>query len=99
MQDIWGCRYVDKSFIDDFLRNKDNPDYKRLIMVLREFMSERYIEYPELIEVRPVEGALRRAKVSKDAKLITSYVTLMENREQRERVMGMAMDLNNIGAR
>ena len=89
MTNDWNCRFVDKSFVTDFLEHKDDKNYQRLLMVLRQYFDEDASLFPELTKQQAKKWVIRHYRDDYDSKLMSCYTTLMVNREQRKRIFSV----------
>ena len=89
MNHNWNCRYADKSFVEEFLAQKEDISHQKLLMVLRGFLSEGWEYFPELTERQAVDWILKYARDSYDSVLMSAYVSLMTNHGQRLSVFGV----------
>ena len=89
MEKVWGCRYADKTFVEEFLEHGGDVDYARLLMVLQDYLDEGTEFFPELTKMQAKEWVLRRCRAKQDAVFMSAYVSLMTNHSQRLRVLGI----------
>ena len=88
MNNIWECRLVDGSFVDEFLAHKSNPYHQKLLLVLWNYLNEGVEDFPELTRKQAVSWLLRRARDSGDKLFMAGYATLMTNHDQRKCIFG-----------
>ena len=88
MEDDWDCRYPDKTFIEEFLLNKDDIRYQKLLIVLRDFIDEGILFYPELTRRQAIDWALKRARNKQDSVLMSAFQSLTVNHKQRMLIFG-----------
>ena len=89
MNHNWSCRYADKSFVEEFLAQKEDISHQKLLMLLRGLLSEGWEYFPELTERQAVDWILKYARDSYDSVLTSAYVSLMTNHGQRLSVFGV----------
>ena len=86
MHATWDCPYVDKAIIEEFIANKDDVRYQKLLLVLDKFINKGLEMFPELTKAQANDWILNRARDKKEITHITSYLQLLGNNEQRKRI-------------
>ena len=86
MENYWNCRFVDKAFVIDFIEHKDDKNYQKFLMVLREYLDKDVSLFPELTPQQAKEWAITKYRNKYDLTLISCYTTLMANIAQRKRI-------------
>lgn len=86
MENYWNCRFVDKAFVIDFIEHKDDKNYQKFLMVLREYLDKDVSLFPELTPQKAKEWAITKYRNKYDLTLISCYTTLMANIAQRKRI-------------
>ena len=82
---VWRCRYIDKAFVDDFMRNKNDPNHKKWLLILKNFIIKGIEDFPELTEFQAIIWTLIMSRDSYDKVLIAGFTSLLGNPEQRDR--------------
>ena len=89
MRDVWRCPSPEKSVIDDFLSNRTEESYQRLILILRHFLDMGTEMFPELTGRQAVDWVLRRIRDKDEVVEMAAFLTLMGNFSQRRRIFGV----------
>lgn len=89
MENDWNCRFIDKSFVTDFLEHKDDENYQRLLMLLRQYLDKDVSLFPELTKQQAKRWVISHYRDKYDSKLMSCYTTLMTNMEQRKRIFSI----------
>lgn len=87
MEKDWFYRYVDYDFVKKMLANKDNPMWRRALLVLRKVMDDGLERFPELNRQNAVRW-VKTYRPASDIKAIPAYCSLMANNSQRQRIFG-----------
>lgn len=85
---IWHCPFVSKEVIDEFLAHAEDVSYQKLLMVLRKFIDRGLEMFPELPRCQAVK-LVKKARDEKEITHIHSFMSLMENKFQRQRLFGI----------
>ena len=89
MRDAWRCPSPEKSVIDDFLSNRTEESYQRLILILRHFLDMGTEMFPELTGRQAVDWVLRRIRDKDEVVEMAAFLTLMGNFSQRRSIFGV----------
>ena len=89
MREVWECRFVDGSFVNEFLEHKSDPYHQKLLLVFWNYLNEGVEDFPELTRRQAVLWMLKRARDSGDKVFIAGYAALMTNHDQRKRIFGV----------
>ena len=87
MENDWFYRYMDYDFVREMLTNKDNPMWRRALLVLRKVMDDGLKRFPELNRQTAVRW-VKTYRPESDIKAIPAYCSLMANNSQRQRIFG-----------
>lgn len=87
MEKDWFYRYMDCDFVEAVLANKDNPMWRRALLVLRKVMDDGLERFPELERQTAVRW-VKTYRSASDIKAISAYCSLMANKSQRQRIFG-----------
>jgi len=89
LENDWKCRYADLTFVEEFLVNKTDDRYLRLLRVLQDFMYEGTEFFPELTKRQAIDWIIKSRRDKNDSIMMSSYVSLLANHSQRLRIMGV----------
>lgn len=86
--EYWGHRLVDKGFIMDFLRMRNDPDHRKAFRLIREFMDKDLALFPELTPKQAMEWMVRDNRDSKEEILLFALLSLLANHKKRREIFG-----------
>ena len=89
MENDWNCPFVSRSLVEELLNNKNNVKYQKLLLVLKKFISKGLELFPELTQRQAIEWVLKRSRDPKEAVHIGTFMTLLENTKERQRIFGI----------
>ena len=84
----WGCRLVDKGFVTEFLEHKDEENYKKALLLYREFMDEDTEYFPELTKKQANRWIVRNNRYSFDFTAMSAFQSLLTNHQHRFEILG-----------
>ena len=85
---VWGCRLVDKAFITEFIEHKDEDDYKKALLLYREFMDEDTAYFPELTKKQANQWVIRGNRNRFDFTAMSGLQSLLINHKHRYEILG-----------
>ena len=89
MVNDWNCRFIDKSFVIDFIEHKNDKNYQKFLIVLRKYLDKDVNLFPELTKEQAKKWVINQYRDKYESKLMSCYTTLMANREQRKRIFSV----------
>lgn len=84
----WGCRLVDKDFVTEFIEHKDEENYKKALLLYREFMDEDTEYFPELTKKQANRWIVRNNRYSFDFTAMSAFQSLLINHKHRFEILG-----------
>lgn len=88
LYDLWECRLVDEDFIIEFMRHKDERDYRIAFKLLQEMMNEDTKYLPELTQQQANEWVIKRIRDRSDFTAMSAYISLLTNHKHRQEILG-----------
>lgn len=88
LYDAINCRYVDKAFIKVILKNKDNPNYRKLLVAFRKAIYSDCALFPELTVTQSKSWVIDRWRDPYDTTLIMGWHSIIINEAKRKEIMG-----------
>lgn len=88
MEYDWGCRYVDKRFIEECLEHKDDENYRKMIQYYLELVKEPLKYFPELTREQAVNWIIRRHSCKVNRDVLSGYQSLFINHIHRYEIFG-----------
>lgn len=83
----WSCRYIDEEFVKKILENQNDPEWRKVLLVLRRIVDEGLELFPEMNREMAVLW-LKPYRRKFDSISIAAYCSLMENDVARQCVFG-----------
>lgn len=84
----WECRLVDKAFITEFIEHRDEDDYKKALVLYREFMDEDTAYFPELTKKQAIQWIIRDNRHEFDFTAMSAFQSLLINHKHRFEFLG-----------
>lgn len=84
----WGCRLVDKAFITEFAEHKNEENYKKALLLFRDFMDEDTVYFPELTKKQANSWIIRRSRAKFDFTAMSAFQSLLINHRHRHEILG-----------
>lgn len=88
MTDMWKCRFVEEAFVTNILRHKEQPEWRKALLVLQEMLYSERASLPELDGELAIYWSWSYRDKKADAVLASAYCSLLANDTQRKRVFG-----------
>lgn len=85
---VWNCRYVDKEFVEEFMRCKYDNRYKKAIFLYKEVVEEGVCYIAELMKIQSSAWIIRNCIIKEQRVQISAYQSLMMNCQYRKRLFG-----------
>ena len=82
------CRLVDKAFVTEFLEHKDDKNYQRALWMLRSYIDEDLVYFPELTRRQAVDWMLKENRNSYDRIVLSALQSLLVNHKKRKELFG-----------
>lgn len=83
----WECRYVDAALVKDFLEHRDDPMWRRALLLLRRVMDGDIDLYPELDRKMAIQW-IKTYRLPSDINAAAALCCLLTNETQRLRIFG-----------
>lgn len=77
------CRYVDKTFVTEFMEHGNEVNYQKALILLQQLLDEGQEYFPELTGEQAEEWIIRGSRDSFDYIEISALVSLLTNKKQR----------------
>lgn len=84
----WGCRLVDRAFITEFTQHKDDENYKKALLLFRDFMDEDTAYFPELTKKQANRWIIRNNRDEFDFTAMSAFQSLLINHKHRYGILG-----------
>lgn len=84
----WGCRLVDKAFITECTEHKNEVNYKKALLLYREFMDEDTAYFPELTKKQAIQWMIRGNRRRFDDTAMGAFQSLLTNHKHRFEIFG-----------
>ena len=88
MSDMWKCRFVEESFVSNILSHKEQPEWRKALLVLQEMLYSERAALPELDGELATYWSWSYRDQKADAVRVSAYCSLLANDTQRKRVFG-----------
>lgn len=88
LEDIWGCRYVDREMIREFREHCAEISYQKALLIFRRMIDEETEYFPELTRRQVKEWIVRRVCGREDRTRISGYASLLGNLTKRLELLG-----------
>jgi hypothetical protein len=88
LYEIWNGRYVDQSFVDEFMQNRDRAEYKKALVVMRNFMDSETVYFPELTKKQAEKFVIWNYLETDDVIAMCAFQSLMINHRHRMELFG-----------
>lgn len=88
LKEDWNCRLVDKTFVVEFMQNKDKAEYKKALVLFREIMDAPLIFFPELTRRQAIDWVIRANRNCFDRITMSAFQSLLINHKQRMKLLG-----------
>lgn len=88
MSDIWSCRFVEESFVSNILIHKEQPEWRKALLVLQEMLCSERTSPPELDRDPALYWNWLYRNKKANAVRASAYCSLLSNDMQRKRVFG-----------
>lgn len=82
------CRLVDKAFITECTEHKNETDYKKALLLYREFMDEDTVYFPELTKKQAIRWMIRGSRCQFDYTAMGAFQSLLTNHKHRFEIFG-----------
>ena len=82
------CRYVDKTFVTEFVEHGKDLNYKKALILLERLLDKGQEYFPELTGKQADEWIIRRKRDEFDRVAISAFSSLMTNKKQRNEIFG-----------
>lgn len=84
----WGCRLADKAFITEFAEHKNETDYRKALLLYREFMDEDTAYFPELTRKQAIRWMISGNRCKFDLTAMSAFQSLLTNHKHRLEILG-----------
>ena len=88
MTDMWKCRFVEESFVSNILSHKEQPEWRKALLVLQEILYSEPAALPELDGELAIYWSWSYRDQKADAVMASAYCSLLANDTQRKCVFG-----------
>lgn len=88
LDEDWRCRLVDKAFITEFTEHKHEDNYKKALLLYREFMDEDTAYFPELTKKQAIRWMIRDNRNQFDFTAMSAFQSLLTNHKHRLEILG-----------
>lgn len=88
MEHDWGCRYVDKRFVEECLVHQNEERYKKVIQYYLELVEDPLRYFPELTREQAVDWIIRRHGRKVNRNVLSAYQSLFINHAHRYDIFG-----------
>lgn len=89
LDDIWKLRYCSADFIADFLRNKEEMRYKKLLCLFQKLVDEDLVFFPELTRKQTLQWVSKNICDKERKTRLEAFGSLMVNKRLRYDVFGV----------
>ena len=87
MEHDWQCRYADAALVEDILEHRDDPVWRRALLLLRRVMDGDIDLYPELDRKMAISW-IKTYRLPSDINATAALCSLLTNEKQRNRIFG-----------
>lgn len=88
LYEIWNCRYVDKSFVTEFLLHRDSIVYQKALLLFRSILDADAVYFPEFTPHQAHAWLLERYRDRTDRTIMSAYQSLLVNHRHRKELLG-----------
>ena len=88
LENDWDCRYVDQTLVTEYMKHKDEKEYQRAVLLLREFMDEDFRYFPELTHEQASQWIIQERRSHFDSIARSALASLLVNRRHRMDLFG-----------
>lgn len=82
------CRLVDKAFVTEFLEHRDDKNYQKALWMLRSYIDEDLVYFPELTRRQAVDWMLKENRNRYDRIVLSALQSLLVNHKKRKELFG-----------
>lgn len=82
------CRYVDETFVTEFMEHGNEADYQKILILLQQLLDKGQEYFPELTGEQADEWIIRESRDSFDYIEISALASLLTNKKQRNIIFG-----------
>ena len=87
MEHDWQCRYADSVLVEDILEHRDDPMWRRALLLLRRVMDGDIDLYPELDRKMAIQW-IKTYRLPSDINAAAALCSLLANEKQRICIFG-----------
>lgn len=84
----WNCRFVDKSFVEEFLEHEQDERYRKALILYRELLDADTEWFPELTKKQANRWWIKDIRAKFDFTAMSAYQSLMSNHKHRMELFG-----------
>ena len=88
IETVWKSRYVDKEFVDEFMKYKHDNRYKKAIFLYKEVVEDVFQYFPELTKKQASKWIIQNCITKAERVQISAYQSLMMNDQYRKKLFG-----------
>lgn len=88
LEQVWGCRLIDKEFITEFMNHREDINYKRALLFYRKIMDKDTYYFPELTREQANQWVIRSNRRKFEFTAMSAFQALLINHEYRYEVLG-----------
>ena len=88
LREIWDCRYVDKSFVTEFLLHRNSIVYQKAVLLFRSILDADAVYFPEFTPHQANTWLLERYRDKEDRTIMSAYQSLLINHRHRKELLG-----------
>lgn len=88
IETVWKSRYVDKEFVDEFMKYKHDNRYKKAIFLYKEVVEVVFQYFPELTKKQASKWIIQSCITKAERVQISAYQSLMMNDQYRKKLFG-----------
>ena len=84
----WGCRYVDKCFVEECFEHQNNENYKKMVQYYLELVEEPLKYFPEYTREQAVKWIIQKYSREVNRNVLVAYQSLFINHTHRYEIFG-----------
>lgn len=89
LKEVWNCHLLDKHFINELLKHRDDYGFKKLMYMLRNIMDEDVALFPELTRTQVLEWISPYLHYNARYVLLTVFTDALSNKALRNELFGV----------
>ena len=88
LEEYGNCRMADKQFVLDCMEHKDDKNYQKALLLLKEIVEEDMEYFPELTRRQAIRWIMRECRNEFDYTEMAAFPSLIMNHKRRLEILG-----------